>query len=66
MGEPVMPPLAAEVTPERTVLVPVIAAVEQGDFLPAWMVERPDPRRATFALVQRGKTIWPLEGAAFP
>jgi len=51
VGEPVMPLLTTEVTLERTVLVPA---------------ERPGPRRATFALVQRDKATCPLEGAAFP
>jgi len=51
VGEPVMPLLVAEVTPERTALVPA---------------ELPGPRRATFALVQRDKATCPLEGAAFP
>ena len=51
MGEPVMPLLATEVTPERTALVPA---------------EHPGPRRATFVLVQRDKAACPLEGAAFP
>jgi len=51
VGEPVMPLLATEVTPERTALVPA---------------EHPGPRRATFALVQRDKAPCPLEGAAFP
>ena len=50
MGALVMPLLAAEVTPEKTVLV--LEVLNLG--------------KAIFALVQRDKVVWLLAGAASP